>query len=114
MTGRRVRAYGIVSLDRSGPQAAADVQAIREVARFARLDLRAVSVMYSADLSVLLASFAASGIGVVIVPSVLHLTGWLDAVRRDCEVWTLSPPGYWPRVHASGRPGEFIASSGLC
>ncbi|MFX0581036.1 hypothetical protein [Nocardia nepalensis] len=114
MTGQRMRAYGIVNLDRSEPCVATDVQAIREIARYARLDLRAVSVMRSANLSVLLASFAASGIGVVIVPSVLHLTGWLDAVRRDCEVWTLSPPGYWPRIHASGALGEFIASSGLC
>ncbi|MFX0581097.1 hypothetical protein [Nocardia nepalensis] len=103
-----------MSRDRSGEHASAEVATIREAARYARLDLRAVSVVRSANLSVLLASFATSGINVVIVPSVLHLTGWLDAVRRDCDVWTLSPPGYWPRIHASGLPGEFIASSGLC
>ncbi|MEV6138188.1 hypothetical protein AB0L63_19410 [Nocardia sp. NPDC051990] len=113
MSGR-VRAYGIVIWDRSGEQAPAEVATIREVARHAWLDLRAVSVVGSANLSVLLASFATSGIDVVIVPIVLRPTGWLDAVRRDCDVWTLSPPGYWPRIHASEVAGEFIASSGLC
>lgn len=108
---RRVRAYGIASGDRSEEQALAEVLTIREVARCAPLDLRAVSVMGS---SALLARFVTSVIDVVLVASVLHLSGWLDAVRRDCEVWALSAPGYWPRIHASGLPGEFIAGSGLC
>ncbi len=64
-----------------------------------------------ADLSVLLASFATSGIGVVVV---LRVSGWLDAVRRDCDVWTVSPSGYWPRIDICGMVGDFIASSGLC
>jgi hypothetical protein len=114
VTGR-ARAYGLVSWDRSGPQAATDMQSIRQVARDAKLDLRAVSVVRSdADLSVLLAGLSVSGISVVVVPTVLHLTGWLDVVRRDCDVWTLAPPGYWPRIRASGLPGGFIASSELC
>ncbi|MEV6258634.1 hypothetical protein ACIHAX_35595 [Nocardia sp. NPDC051929] len=48
----------------------------------------------------------------MVVPNVRHLTGCLDAVRRDHDVWTLAPPSSWPRNDICGTASDFIANSG--
>ncbi|MEU0539632.1 hypothetical protein [Nocardia sp. NPDC005978] len=102
-------AYGIVRSDRSGEDTGDHIGALRRFARHHGFDLRAILVEpCDKDFSLLLATFAPSGIRAVIVPDVLHVSGWLDAMRQDVDVWSLTPIGHWPRNPLSGKPVEFI------
>ncbi|MGO4648810.1 hypothetical protein AB4305_28220 [Nocardia sp. 2YAB30] len=99
----RTRAYGIVRCDRSGRQTAVHVAEIRTLAQRNDFDLREIFVRNSdADFGILLATLSTSGVVALVVPSVVHITGWLDAMRQDADVWTLIPLGRWPRHPVPG------------
>ena len=104
-----VRAYGIVRSDLSKDAADQDIQRIRDLSRRCGFELCAVRVEHGdSDFGLLLATFAPSHITALIVPTVAHLTGWLDAVRQDASVWTVRPAGCWPRLDAPGTVSEFV------
>ncbi|WP_028477386.1 hypothetical protein [Nocardia sp. CNY236] len=93
-----MKAYGIVRGDRSGRHTTAHVHAIRTLARHKDFDLHRIFVRDSdADFGLLLATLGTSGTVTLVVPSVLHVTGWLDVMRRNADVWTVLPPTCWPR-----------------
>ncbi|WP_280385917.1 hypothetical protein [Nocardia wallacei] len=56
----------------------------------------------------ILARFGEDRIDTLLVPSVLHVTGWLVEVRYHAEVVTLEPFMRWPRHSAQ----DIIARSG--
>lgn len=106
---KRIRAYAIVRRDRSGRETSEQLAQVRVLADRLDFQLRGVLVAESdTDFGRLLATFARSDISALLVPSVLHLTGWLDAVRQDVEVWTLAPLGRWPRRPAPGVAADFL------
>ncbi|WP_280454082.1 hypothetical protein [Nocardia brasiliensis] len=109
-----VRAYGIVRGDMSGELVAAHVDALRRLATELGFDLRAIRVdgCGDADFGVLLATLRPSLISVLLVPSILHVTGWLDAIRQDTTVWSLDPRGHWPRLTRHRAAAEFVPVAG--
>ncbi|MGQ4617323.1 hypothetical protein [Nocardia sp. R7R-8] len=99
----RTRAYGIVRCDRSGRQTAAHVAQIRALARRYDFDLDGIVLRASdARFPTLLAALSAAGVRALVIPSVADVAGWLDAMRQDADVWTLIPPGRWPRRPVPG------------
>ncbi|MBF6183376.1 hypothetical protein [Nocardia otitidiscaviarum] len=60
------------------------------------------------NFAALFSSFELSGIDALLVPSVMHVAGWMDAVRHHVDVWTLDPPGRWPRHCPPGIVAAFI------
>lgn len=105
----RAHAYGIVRRDRSGAETSEQLAQVQVLADRLDFQLRGVLVTESdADFGLLLATFALSGISALLVPCVLDLTGWLDAVRQDVDVWTLEPLGRWPRRPAPGVAADFL------
>ncbi|WP_327116540.1 hypothetical protein OHB12_04895 [Nocardia sp. NBC_01730] len=110
----RIRAYGIARSDVSGDSVDADVDAMRQLAEERSFDLRAIRVEdCDADFGLLLATLGPSRITALLVPSVLHLTGWLDAARYDAAVWSVDPLGYWPRLRAPGASAAFVPVGSL-
>ena len=104
-----VRAYGIVRSDLSGDATDLDVQRLRGLSRRYGFDLRGVRIEHGdADFGLLLATLEPSRITALIVPTVAHLAGWLDAVRQDASVWTLRPAGCWPRLNVPGKIADFV------
>ncbi|MFJ4652122.1 hypothetical protein ACIP5Y_12730 [Nocardia sp. NPDC088792] len=92
-------AYGFVRRDRSGESTDDHVDQIRALASRLPLQLRGVLVSGTdAEFARLLASFVPSGIAILLVPHVVHLAGWMDATRRDVDIWSLNPLGRWPRL----------------
>ncbi|WP_405135487.1 hypothetical protein [Nocardia sp. NBC_01388] len=105
----QVRAYGIVRSDLSTDTTGQDVHEIRDLSMLHGFDLRGVTIEHGdAHFGLLLATLAPSHITTLIVPTVVHLTGWLDAARQDASVWTLRPAGYWPSLKAWGGAAEFV------
>ncbi|WP_147289030.1 hypothetical protein [Nocardia mexicana] len=105
------RAYGIVRLDIARSSADGYVADIRAMAVDRQWDLRAVFVEPSdAWFPLLVSSLGLSGTGLVVVPSSLHLGGWMDVVRQSVDVWTLYPRLCWPRrtlgCHEGGHADE--------
>ncbi|MBF5001818.1 hypothetical protein IRT45_32335 [Nocardia sp. BSTN01] len=104
-----VRAYGIVRSDLSGDDTELDAARVRDLSGRHGFDLCAVRIEHGDDdFGLLLATLAPSHITVLIVPTVAHVTGWLDAVRQDASVWTVRPAGCWPRLDAPGAAAEFV------
>lgn len=104
-----VRACGIVRSDLSGDGTDLDVERDRGLSRRHGFDLCAVRVERGdADFGLLLATLAPSHITVLIVPTVAHVSGWLDAVRQDAHVRTLRPAGCWPRLDVPGTVSDFV------
>lgn len=95
----KTRAYAIVRQDISGDSTDEHVERIRELAAARRLNLRGVLIAQDdARYGLLLASFSDSRIETLLLPSVLHVTGWLVAIRCQVEVLTLDPPKRWDRL----------------
>ncbi len=92
------RSYGIVRLDIAQSATNRYVDDIRALAVAQRWDLRAVFVEPSdAWFPLLVSSLDVPATGVVVVPSSLHLGGWMDAIRQSVDVWTLYPRLRWAR-----------------
>ncbi|NKY87534.1 hypothetical protein [Nocardia veterana] len=104
-----VHAYGIVRSDLSGDETELDAARVRDLSARHGFDLCAVRIENGdADFGLLLATLAPSHVTALIVPTVAHLIGWLDAVRQDASVWTVRPAGCWPRLDAPGTVSEFV------
>ncbi|GAB2707313.1 hypothetical protein [Nocardia thraciensis] len=100
------RAYGIVRVDIAPSRADGYVGEIRALAADRQWDLRAVYVEPSdAWFPLLVSSLGVPGTGLVVVPSSLHLGGWMDVVRQSVDVWTLYPRLRWPRRTLGCREG---------
>lgn len=105
-------AYGFLRCDRSGAHTSEHVNEIRRLAAHLAFDLRGVRVTDTdTEFARLLVTFAPSGITCLLVPHIVHLTGWMDAARRDVDVWSLKPLGRWPREGTKSR-SAFLPGSG--
>ncbi|WP_157117351.1 hypothetical protein [Nocardia vaccinii] len=79
---------------------------IRALAAERGWDLRGVFLERSDEsFPLLLASLGLSGFAAVVVPSIAHVSGWLDLLRQSADVWTLDPPCRWPLETADRRVG---------
>lgn len=106
-------AYALLRTDKSEHVEAVGKQRLGDLAEHLGFELRDTLVAESdTDFATLFASFELSGITALLVPSVLHMTGWMDVVRHHVDVWTLDPPGRWPRHCTPGGATPFLP--GLC
>ncbi|WP_157556827.1 hypothetical protein [Nocardia acidivorans] len=107
---RRPWAYALIRTDRSKDL---ETDRISNLAARLGFELRGILVADSdADFAALFASFELSGITALLAPSVLHMTGWMDVVRHHVDVWTLDPPGRWPRHSTPGVTAAFLPGMG--
>ncbi|WP_280385286.1 hypothetical protein [Nocardia wallacei] len=96
-----VRAYAIVREDISKDATDAHVTRLRELAAAWHWNLRGVLVASDdSHYGLLLATFRDSQIAKLLVPSVVHVTGWLELIRCHVDVETLEPRMQWPRLPA--------------
>ncbi|MVU77146.1 hypothetical protein GPX89_07775 [Nocardia sp. ET3-3] len=108
MTGaasqRRPCAYALLRTDKSEHVEAVETQRLCDLAERLGFELRGVLAAESdGNFASLFASFELSGITALLVPSALHMTGWMNVVRHHVDVWTLDPLGRWPRHCTPGR-----------
>ncbi|MVU82347.1 hypothetical protein GPX89_34580 [Nocardia sp. ET3-3] len=90
-----------------------ETERICELAARLGFELRGTLTTNSdAGFAPLFASFELSGITALVVPSVLHVAGWMDVVRGYVDVWTLDPLGRWPRHSAPGVSTAFLPGLG--
>ncbi|KIA61120.1 hypothetical protein [Nocardia vulneris] len=110
MTG----AYAIVRLDLSGPAADAHIAALKALAADRDIELVSGGVLLTQSESgfcLLLAALDFDAAEIVLVPSISHVTGWLDLLRHKTEVWAAMPEQRWsrrcvqPARHCSSVPG---------
>lgn len=107
------RAYAIVRVDYSGTDSSSHVTQLERLAAERGHELVGGGVLLARSDStfcVLLATLDLGGVCAILVPSIVHVAGWLEVMRRDVEVWTVLPPGRWPRRPAPHMTVE-IASS---
>ncbi|NNH76053.1 hypothetical protein HLB23_40460 [Nocardia uniformis] len=117
MTGaaaeRRPWAYALLRTDKTDQLEFVETERIGDLAERLGFELRGILTADSdADFAPLFASFELSGITALLVPSVLHMTGWMGVVRHHVDVWTLDPPGRWPRHSAPGVTAAFLPGLG--
>lgn len=117
MTGatseRRPWAYALLRTDKSERLESIETGRISDLAERLGFELRGILAADSdTDFAPLFASFELSGISALLVPSVLHITGWMDVVRHHVDVWTLDPPGRWPRHSTPGVTAAFLPGMG--
>ncbi|MGV9832929.1 hypothetical protein ACWDUL_01810 [Nocardia niigatensis] len=112
-TERRPRAYALFRVDKSWQPGSRDAERLKELAERLGFEVREVLAANSdAEFSRLFASFELSGISALLVPSVLHISGWVAVVRDNVDVWTLDPPGRWPRQCTPGVTLAFVPGMG--
>ncbi|MEC3915518.1 hypothetical protein [Nocardia sp. CDC160] len=110
---RRPLAYALFRTDKSDFLQPVETGRLNLLAESLGFELRGILIAESdADFAPLFASFELSGITALLVPSVLHMTGWMNVVRQAVDVWTLDPPGRWPRHTAPGVASGFLPSTG--
>ncbi|MBF6238694.1 hypothetical protein IU474_16720 [Nocardia otitidiscaviarum] len=110
---RRPWAYALFRTDKCPDPESDETARIVGLAERLGFELREVLATDSdADFAWLFASFELSGISALLVPSVMHVTGWMDVVRYHVDVWTLDPPGRWPRHRTPGITAAFIPGVG--
>lgn len=110
---RRPWAYALLRTDKSALTEAGESERLGDLAERLGFDLRGILAAESdADFAALFASFELSGITALLVPSVLHMTGWMNVVRHHVDVWTLNPPGRWPRHCTPGSTTPFLPGLG--
>jgi hypothetical protein len=99
-------AYGIVRADIADASTDHCIGQIHRWAQDYGFDLRGVDRVWSdASYPMLIATLRSSGITAVAVPSLVHVTGWVDVLRVEVDLWTIDPLHCWPRRTASGPPG---------
>ncbi|WP_460696692.1 hypothetical protein [Nocardia thraciensis] len=90
------------------------VARIRELAAARHWTLRGVlTAPDDACFGPLVATLGEDRIETLVVPSVLHVTGWLVEIRYHVEIVTLEPFMRWPRHSAhniTGRSGPATAA----
>ncbi|WP_280385915.1 hypothetical protein [Nocardia wallacei] len=95
--------YGIVRADLAGVVAEDCVREIRRWAHGHGFDLRGIECVYSdTSFPLLIATLRPSRITAVAVPSLIHVAGWVDALRSEADVWTMHPLRCWP--HRTAPP----------
>ncbi|MFE3196299.1 hypothetical protein ACFXHA_45390 [Nocardia sp. NPDC059240] len=105
--------YALLRRDKSDQPESVETERIGDLAERLGFELRGILVADSdANFAALFASFELSGITALLVPSVLHMTGWMDVVRRHVDVWTLDPPGRWQRHSTPGVTTAFLPGLG--
>ncbi|NNH75662.1 hypothetical protein HLB23_38420 [Nocardia uniformis] len=110
---RRPWAYAVVRSDKSRQNESHDAAQLDELAERLGFEICGMLAADSdAEFSQLFASFELSGISALLVPSVLHISGWMAVVRDHVDVWTLDPPGRWPRHCVPGTTAAFIPDTG--
>ncbi|MGW0251150.1 hypothetical protein ACWDYH_31425 [Nocardia goodfellowii] len=90
----------IVRRDRSGTDVDAHIRGLCDLAAEEHFELAGEGVQVvdsDADFPLLLAMLPLEDVGVILVPHLKDVGGWLDFMRRDYEVWTLEPRRSWPR-----------------
>jgi len=98
----KIRVYAIVREDISHNRTDQHVEQIRQLAAENQLDLRGVLIAADdAQYGLLLASFEASRIAMLLLPDLRHVSGWQDAIRHQVAVLTLDPPKRWDRLPGS-------------
>lgn len=109
MPRRQPWAYALFRADKCQEPESNQAARINGLAERLGFELRGVLAAESdADFGPLFATFELSGITALLVPSVLHMTGWMDVVRYHVDVWTLDPLGRWPRHCTPGTTAAFI------
>lgn len=110
---RRPWAYALLRTDKSARVEAGETERLGGLAERLGFELRGILAAESdADFAALFASFELSGITALLVPSVLHMTGWMNVVRHHVDVWTLDPLGRWPRHSTPGGSTPFLPGLG--
>ncbi|MEG8182580.1 hypothetical protein GZH49_29360 [Nocardia terpenica] len=95
----KAQGYGIVRTDIDPDLVDTYVEAIRRLAEELGVELRGIFEEGSdASLPMLLARIGTSRTTVIFVPSVAHVTGWMDVIRQTGDAWTLEPRRCWRRL----------------
>ncbi|WP_433204656.1 hypothetical protein ACQP1G_16370 [Nocardia sp. CA-107356] len=108
---RRTAAQAIVRRDQSGPDTSAHVEQLEKLSADQDFELVGGKVLIldsDTDFPLLLSALTVNEIHKILIPTVLHVTGWLDVMCRGAEVWTVHPPGHWPRKPASQAGVRFV------
>ncbi|WP_194834887.1 hypothetical protein [Nocardia sp. XZ_19_369] len=93
------RAYAIVRLDHSGSATDAHIAALQALSAERNVELVGGGVLLTQSDSgfcLLLAGLDFDAADLVLVPSITHVSGWLDVLRHRTEVWTAFPRLRWP------------------
>lgn len=96
------RAFAIVRDDISRTLTSAHVRQLGKLAAENHLELvdEALVASDASRFGQLLATFPDLRIETLLIPSLLHVSGWLDVTRRQVSIWTLYPRKRWPRLGA--------------
>ncbi|GAB4588977.1 hypothetical protein [Nocardia sp. IFM 10818] len=111
--GRRPWAYALLRTDKSERLESDETNRIGGLAERLGFELRGrLATDSDAEFAALFATFELSGITALLVPSVLHITGWMNVVLDYVDVWTLDPEGRWPRHSTPGITTAFLPGLG--
>ena len=97
-----VHAFALVREDISRANTREHVRQLEQLAAAEHLALRD-EVLVVSDASrygPLLAALWDVGVETLLIPSVVHVPGWLAAIRSRAEILTLDPQRRWPRLYA--------------